>query len=70
MTIYIYGSKSFKNNINKVLEHANMKFRLSDEDSIVELSSLVKLKEAIDANPKDIFLIDDEKIIQKKFFKR
>lgn len=65
MTIYIYGSKSFKNNIHEVLDHANMKFRLSDDDSIVELNSLKKLKEAIEEDPKDIFLIDDEKIIKK-----
>lgn len=65
MTIYIYGSKSFKNNIQEVLEHANMKFRLSDDDSIVEVSSLNKLKEAIEEDPKNIFLIDDDKIIKK-----
>lgn len=65
MTIYIYGSKSFKNNIHEVLEHANMKFRLSEDDSIVELMSLEELKEAIEADPKDIFLIDDDKIIRK-----
>ncbi len=68
MTIYIYGSKSFKNNIQEVLEHANMKFRLSDEDSIVELSDLSELKEAIEEDPKNIFLIDDEKIIKKNSF--
>jgi hypothetical protein len=65
VTIYIYGSKSFKNNIQEVLEHANMKFRLSEEDSIVDLSDLSELKEAIEEDPKNIFLIDDEKIIKK-----
>ncbi len=65
MTIYIYGNKSFKNNIHSVFEHANMKFRLNDEDSIVELSSLKKLKDAIKENPKNIFLIDEDKIIKK-----
>ena len=65
MTVYIYGSKSFKNNIHEVLEHANMKFRLSGDDSIVELISLEELKEAIAEDPKNIFLIDDEKIIKK-----
>ncbi|MDD2639954.1 MAG: hypothetical protein PHS65_03080 [Arcobacteraceae bacterium] len=65
MTIYIYGSKSFKNNIQEVLEHANMKFRLNDEDSIVELDTLHELKEAIEEDPQNIFLIDDEKIIKK-----
>jgi hypothetical protein len=65
VTIYIYGSKSFKNNIHEVLEHANMKFRLSEDDSILELMSLDELKEAIEENPKDIFLIDDEKILKK-----
>lgn len=65
MTIYIYGSKDFKNNIQEVLERANMKFRLNEDDSIVELASVQELKDAIEEEPKDIFLIDDEKIIRK-----
>lgn len=72
MTIYIYGSKSFKNNIHDVLEHANMKFKLSEDDSIQELASLHELREAIEEDPTNIFLIDDEKIIKKgalKFLK-
>lgn len=72
MTIYIYGSKSFKNNIHDVLEHANMKFKLSEDDSITELMSLDELKDAIEEDPTNIFLIDDEKIIRKgalKFLK-
>lgn len=72
MTIYIYGSKGFKNNIHDVLEHANMKFKLSEDDSIMELSSLHELKDAIEEDPTNIFLIDDEKIIKKgalKFLK-
>jgi hypothetical protein len=48
-----------------VLEHANMKFKLSEDDSIMELSSLHELKDAIEEDPTNIFLIDDEKIIKK-----
>ncbi len=65
MNIYIYGSKSFKNNIHNAFEHSNMKFRLNDNDSIIDLNSLNKLKDAIRENPKNIFLIDEEKIIRK-----
>lgn len=63
MNIYIYGNKSFKKEIHETLEHANIKFKLGDS-KIKELSELEDLKKAIEENPKDIYLIDDEKIIK------
>ncbi len=66
MNIYIYGNSDFKREINNLLEHANIKFRLDDDSSIVELNSLDELKDAIEENPENIYLIDDSKIIKKK----
>ncbi len=66
MNIYIYGDMDFKKEINNLLEHANIKFRLDDNSSIIELNSLEDLKDAIEDNPENIYLIDDSKIIKKK----
>lgn len=65
MKIYIYGNQSFKKEIHETLEDSNIKFKLSGNTVIEEISSLKKLKEAIKENPNDVFLIDDEKIIKK-----
>ena len=60
MNIYIYGSNSFKKKILAVLSKNKI-------DSI-ELNTIESLEEAILFNPKDIFLIDNEKIIVNNFF--
>lgn len=65
VTIYIYGSKSFKTTVHEILDHANIKFRLQEGDGIKDVSSLAQIKKAIEQNPNDIFLIDDDKIIKK-----
>lgn len=65
MTIYIYGSKSFKNSIQEVLNHANIKYKLEEDDSIENVNSVIRLKQAIEDNPNNIFLIDDDKILRK-----
>lgn len=65
MNIFIYGNASFKSDIHKVFEHSNIKFRLSDNDSIQEIKTLIELRTAIETYPKDIFLIDDAKIFRK-----
>ena len=65
MKIYIYGNQSFKKEIHETLEHSNIKFKLSGDTVIEEISSLKKLKETIKENPNDVYLIDDEKIIKK-----
>lgn len=68
MTIYIYGSDSFKNEINEVLRHSNIKFRLDSKGEVKELNTLNELKAAIEENPNNIYLIDDSKIIKKNIF--
>lgn len=66
MNIYIYGNSDFKEEINNLLEHANVKFRLDESSAIIQLDNLDDLKDAIEDNPEDIYLIDDSKIIKKK----
>ena len=63
MNIYIYGTNSFKKQISKVLDTASIKQRLGKASSIITLDALELLEEAILLNPKDIFLIDSDKII-------
>ncbi len=65
MIIYIYGNDTFKKEIRSVLNHSNIKFRLDEHGEIKELNSLGELKKAIKENPKNIYLIDDDKIIKK-----
>ena len=65
MKIYIYGNQSFKKEIHETLDHSNIKFKLDNNTIIEEIESLEKLKTTIENNPKDIYLIDDEKIIKK-----
>lgn len=65
MIIYIYGSDSFKKDIHNVLNHSNIKFRLDGNGEIKDLETLDELKNAIEDNPSNIYLIDDSKIIKK-----
>jgi hypothetical protein len=65
LNIYIYGNNSFKKEIHETLEHSNIKFKLDESTLIEEIDDLSQLKQTIKNNPKDIYLIDDEKIIKK-----
>ncbi len=65
MIIYIYGSDDFKKDIHELLEHSNIKFRLGDNGEVIDLDTLEDLKNAIEDNPNNIYLIDDSKIIKK-----
>jgi hypothetical protein len=65
LNIYIYGNNSFKKEIHETLEHSNIKFKLDEDSLIKEIDDLSELKQTIKNNPKDIYLIDDEKIIKK-----
>lgn len=66
MNIYIYGSANFKKQMHNALDHANVKFRLDNHSKIEDVDSLSILKMAIQDNPDDIYLIDQEKIIDSK----
>ncbi len=65
MNIFIYGNSGFKKEIHETLEHANIKFKLDDNSVIKDINELEELKQVIQENPNDIYLIDDEKIIKK-----
>jgi hypothetical protein len=65
LNIYIYGTNSFKKEIHETLEHSNIKFKLDSNSIIEDIEELEVLKSTIQSNPKDIYLIDDEKIIKK-----
>ena len=67
MNIYIYGSKSFKQEIHKTLDHANINLKLGS-GYIEDVDSLELLKEAIKSSPNDIYLIDNSKIVDKDSF--
>ena len=64
MNIYIYGNQRFKKEIYKILDSSQIK-KIDNNVIIKEISNLNDLKETIKAQPKDIYLIDDEKIIKK-----
>lgn len=68
MNIYIYGNQGFKKEIYKILDNSSIK-KLDNNVIIKEINNLKDLKEAIKEKPKDIYLIDDEKIIKKDSLK-
>ena len=66
MNIFIYGSVSFNNEMHKVLDHGNIRFKI-DDGEIREVVSLNSLKNLIKDDPHEIFLIDENKIIEDDF---
>lgn len=68
MNIYIYGNQRFKKEIYKILDSSQIK-KIDNNVIIKEISNLNDLKETIKGQPKDIYLIDDEKIIKKDSLK-
>ncbi len=72
MNIYIYGSNTFKHKIHTVLDHGNIRFKI-DDGKVITVTSLSNLKEFIKEDPHQIFLIDQDKIIEDdyitKYFK-
>lgn len=66
MNIYIYGSTSFNNEIHKVLDHGNIRFKIED-GAVINVTTLQYLKELIIEDPYQIFLIDENLIIEDDF---
>jgi hypothetical protein len=64
LNIYIYGDKVFKENIHKILDRSNIRFKLED-GSIEDIDYLYELESLIETKPSEIFLIDQNKVIQK-----
>ena len=69
MNIYIYGNNDFKQDIHEVLDHSNIKFKLDEYGSIIDIQTLNELKHTIENFPDYIYLIDESKIIKKGAFK-
>jgi len=69
VNIYIYGSTSFSNEIHKVLDHGNIRFKIEDGD-VVDVTTLQYLKELIIEDPYQIFLIDENVIIEDDFISK
>lgn len=66
MNIYIYGNDSFKNRVNKVLDHGNIRFKI--EDGIIEeVTELESLQELIQEDPSQIFIIDQNLVVESNF---
>ena len=63
MNIYIYGDLSFKMNIHKILDRGNIRFKINDGE-IIDVEYLYKLEELIEDNPSEIFIIDQNKVIE------
>lgn len=65
LNIYIYGSQNFKKDIKDELAHSLIDYKLGENGLIQEVQALSTLKELIEDNHDDIFLIDDAKIIKE-----
>ncbi len=65
LNIYIYGSQNFKKDIKDELNRSHIDFKLGDNGLIQDVQSLDTLKELIEDNSEDVFLIDDGKIIKE-----
>jgi hypothetical protein len=77
MNIYIYGNKTFKKDISKILKKQSIVNRLDeiaqlDEfmGQVIEIRTSKELKNKIELEPDSIFLIDDKKIIYDDNFSK
>jgi hypothetical protein len=66
VNIYIYGDDTFKSKIHTILDHGNIRFKIED-GKIRNILSLSELKDLIEEDPHQIFLIDQEKIIEDDY---
>jgi len=69
VNIYIYGGTHFSNEIHKILDHGNIRFKIEDGE-VIEIATLQNLKDLILEDPYQIFLIDENKIIEEDFISK
>lgn len=69
MNIYIYGNTSFNNAIHKVLDSGNIRFKI-DDGEIIDITTLQYLKDLIEEDPYQIYLIDENLIIEDDFISK
>ena len=63
MNIYVYGDLSFRLQIHKILDHGNIRFKIGDGE-VIDVEYLYNLEELIEEDPTQIFLIDQNKVIE------
>jgi hypothetical protein len=63
LDIYIYGGDSFKRQIHKTLDHGNIRFKI-DGGEVIDVKNIDNMKNFIINHPHEIFLIDQNKIIE------
>lgn len=66
MNIYIYGSEAFKKQTESLLTHSNLLLKMED-GKISLIDELETLKSLIKDNGGEIFLIDQDKVIEDDF---
>ena len=66
MNIYIYGGISFRNEVHKVLDHGNIRFKI-DDGEVIDIIPVEDFKNKIKDEPSEIFIIDQDKIIVDDF---
>ena len=69
MNIFIYGGNTFRNEIHKILDHGNIRFKIEDGE-VIDIVPLRTLIEKIEEDPSQIFIIDQNKIIEDDFIKK
>ena len=66
MNIFIYGTSAFRKKMQLILDRGNIRFKI-DGGKVEEIISLVSLRELIEEDPHQIFLIEEVKIIENDF---
>ena len=69
MNIYIYGNTTFSNEIHKILDQGNIRFKI-EEGEVIDIRNLKYLKEMILDDPYQIFLIDENKVIEEDYISK
>jgi len=69
VNIYIYGSSAFKKKIHYILDRGNIRFKI-DDGKVEDIVLLGMLKDLIEKDPHQIFLIEQAKIIENDFVKK
>jgi len=64
LIIYIYGASKFKNKIESILVKARLGVKIET------VNTPLKLKSIIEARPREIFIIDEDKILKDSLFTR
>lgn len=66
MNIYIYGDDVFKQEVENIINHSNLRLYLDENTHIEEIDSIEALKLLIEQEPEHIYLIDNDKILKPK----